>query len=116
MVVDYNKELNQELLDRQAVASELARQLAYHRKIIDDKERLREVCKDLVWLNIGRFFFLACLKLNVGCFVILFYPVRLILITSPETCTIKMKGRMDIKHYCSIFLQKCVLFSVEIIC
>ncbi|GAU94938.1 hypothetical protein RvY_06636 [Ramazzottius varieornatus] len=42
MVVEYNKELNQELLDRQAVASELARQLAYHRKIIDDKERLRE--------------------------------------------------------------------------
>lgn len=46
MVVEYNKELNQELLDRQAVANELARQLAYHRKIIDDKEKLREVCKD----------------------------------------------------------------------
>ncbi|OQV20675.1 putative Regulation of nuclear pre-mRNA domain-containing protein 1B [Hypsibius exemplaris] len=42
VVMEYNKELNQELLDRQAVAAELARQLAFHRKIIDEKEHLRE--------------------------------------------------------------------------
>ncbi|XP_055355800.1 regulation of nuclear pre-mRNA domain-containing protein 1B-like [Paramacrobiotus metropolitanus] len=42
MVINYNKDLNAELQDRQAVALELARQLAFHRKIIEEKEKIRE--------------------------------------------------------------------------
>ena len=43
MVISYNKDLSEELKDRQAVAAELARQLAFHRKLIEEKERLRDV-------------------------------------------------------------------------
>ena len=43
IVAQYNKDLHQELLDRQAVVMELAKQLSYHRKIIEEKEKLREV-------------------------------------------------------------------------
>lgn len=63
VVISYNKELGEELHDRQAVASELARQLAFHRKLIEEKEKLREVRSryrqlDLFLANYSIFVFL----------------------------------------------------------